>query len=56
MEKDKRVINIDLNPKESNNKNVPKKFETIEIGDSSGFFCDVNTGVCGPIKKKEEGN
>lgn len=26
-----------------------------EFDGSVGFVCDVNTGICGPITKKEEG-
>ena len=26
----------------------------VEFGDSTGFACDVETGICGPITQKEE--
>jgi len=28
---------------------------TIEFDDSAGFVCDVNTGICGPVTEKKEG-
>jgi len=28
---------------------------TIEFDDSTGFVCDVNTGICGPVTEKKEG-
>lgn len=26
----------------------------VEFGESTGFTCDVETGICGPIDQKEE--
>ncbi|MFS0823537.1 hypothetical protein DZB84_01700 [Bacillus sp. HNG] len=34
--------------------NGVKKLKSLDIDSSSGFVCDVNTGICGPIKPKEE--
>jgi len=30
-----------------------KKFKSLEFDSSSGFICDINTGICGPVKKEE---
>lgn len=28
--------------------------QMVEFGDSTGFACDVDTGICGPVDQKEE--
>ena len=30
------------------------KFKLVDFGESTGFTCDVQTGICGPIDQKEE--
>ncbi|MCC3357412.1 hypothetical protein [Bacillus sp. REN16] len=33
-----------------------KKLKSLDIDNSSGFVCDVTTGICGPVtQQKEEG-
>jgi hypothetical protein len=32
-----------------------KKFKTLEFDSSSGFVCDINTGICGPVDQEKEG-
>jgi hypothetical protein len=32
-----------------------KKFKSIDLDTSSGFICDINTGICGPVNQKKEG-
>lgn len=48
-----------VNDKESSEpKKVLKEFktiETIDFGDPTGFVCDPNTGICGPVNPKKEG-
>lgn len=31
-----------------------KKLKSLDFDNSSGFVCDVNTGICGPVIQKEE--
>ncbi|MEH7239442.1 hypothetical protein [Bacillus sp. JJ1562] len=35
--------------------NGVKKLKSFDFDSSSGFVCDVNTGICGPVIQKEEG-
>ncbi|MEH7382598.1 hypothetical protein V7138_19195 [Bacillus sp. JJ1533] len=35
--------------------NGNKKFKSLDIDSSSGFVCDINTGICSPVTQKEEG-
>ncbi len=35
--------------------NGVKKLKSLDFDNSSGFVCDVNTGICGPVIQKEEG-
>ena len=37
------------------NLNGIKKLINIELDSSSGFVCDINTGICGPVNQKKEG-
>jgi hypothetical protein len=32
-----------------------KKLKVLDIDNSTGFVCDINTGICGPVEKKKEG-
>lgn len=32
-----------------------KTIKTLDIDSSPGFFCDVETGICGPITQEKEG-
>ncbi|WP_026906077.1 hypothetical protein [Paucisalibacillus globulus] len=32
-----------------------KKLKSIDLDTSSGFICDINTGICGPVNQKKEG-
>ncbi len=34
--------------------NGVKKFKSLDFDNSSGFVCDVNTGICGPVTQQEE--
>ena len=57
-----------LNDKEKNVSDVKKQESKVQLtelktiqeltilgsDDSAGFFCDVNTGICGPIPEKKE--
>ncbi|MEH7226740.1 hypothetical protein V7112_23325 [Bacillus sp. JJ1566] len=35
--------------------NGVKKLKSLDFDSSSGFVCDINTGICGPVIQKEEG-
>lgn len=30
------------------------ELKLVEFGDSTGFACDVETGICGPVDQKKE--
>ena len=32
-----------------------QELKSLEFDLSDGFFCDINTGICGPVRKEEEG-
>ena len=32
-----------------------KKLKSLDLDTSSGFVCDINTGICGPVNQKKEG-
>ncbi|WP_099362954.1 hypothetical protein [Fredinandcohnia onubensis] len=32
-----------------------KKLKSFDFDSSSGFVCDINTGICGPVNQKKEG-
>ncbi|HLU23743.1 MAG TPA: hypothetical protein VKZ77_14870 [Bacillaceae bacterium] len=32
-----------------------QKLKTFEFDNSSGFSCDINTGICGPVEQQKEG-
>ncbi len=32
-----------------------KKLKSLDFDNSSGFVCDINTGICGPVNQKKEG-
>lgn len=32
-----------------------QELKSFEFEGSEGFVCDINTGICGPVIKKEEG-
>lgn len=56
-EKQKDSSNIN---KEKSNVNLTElksipELTTLEFDDSTGFVCDVNTGICGPVTEKKEG-
>lgn len=31
------------------------KIKTLDFGDSAGFVCDAETGICGPVNQEKEG-
>lgn len=31
-----------------------KEIKEISLDNASGFICDINTGICGPVNKREE--
>jgi len=33
-----------------------QELTTLEFDESAGFFCDVNTGICGPVTQEKEEN
>ncbi|WP_077617891.1 hypothetical protein [Bacillus sinesaloumensis] len=35
--------------------NGNKKLKSLNFDSSSGFICDINTGICGPVTQKKEG-
>jgi hypothetical protein len=32
-----------------------QELESFDFDGSAGFVCDINTGICGPVIKEEEG-
>ncbi len=32
-----------------------KKLKSLDFDSSSGFVCDINTGICGPVNQEKEG-
>lgn len=55
----KKIKDDNLSKVEKNNRNTKKeqkleKIPVLEFDQSSGFMCDVDTGICGPVNPKEE--
>jgi len=38
-----------------NELNSIKKLKSLDFDNSSGFVCDINTGICGPVVERKEG-
>ncbi|WP_047986494.1 hypothetical protein [Ornithinibacillus californiensis] len=57
MLKDKKT-NSDTSPNKSDSKFKLmdlKELKSLDKNDSTAFVCDVNTGICGPVKQEKEG-
>lgn len=58
MANDERNVVSNNKGKEKSPSNLQplQNLKGLDADDSSGFICDIETGVCGPVNQKKEGN